>query len=238
MRLFSRAEFAVLAKVSRAAITKAGKKQLASAFVADRINADHPDAQAYLASRGITQAQVARGATVAPKPRPRRALAPTPKPPKSRKPKPAPPAARPDPPAPPPPDPPPLPNSPTFEQLDEIERKIQPLIQEFGSSRRLMDWLDCLKIIQDIRAKRLSNEQTQGLLIERELVRKNVFGALDSLALKLLRDAPKTLARELYALAKSDSPIEDGEAKVERYIEQIFAPVKESAHRMLSDDAE
>lgn len=234
-RLFSRAEFARLAKVSAAAITKAGKKQLVAAFVADRIDADHPDALAYLATRGVTQAQVARGTTAVPKQRPSRARAPTPKPLRTKKAKPAPTAHPPTPPPPPAPEPPPLPNSPSFEDLDDLEKKLQPLVSEFGTARRLIDWLDALKTIQEIKAKKLANETTQGKLIERELVRKVVFGALDSLALKLLRDAPKTLARELYALAKSDSSIEDGEAKVERYIEQIFDPVKDASIRMLGE---
>lgn len=236
-RLFSRAEFARLAKVSGAAITKAGRKQLASAFVADRIDADHPDALAYLATRGVTQAQVARGTTDQTKPRPRAPRVPTPKPKPAKVAKAKPTAPPPDPPPPSVPEPPPLPKSPTFDDLDELQKKIEPLVLEFGTARRLNDWLEAVKTIEEIKAKRLANEQTQEKLIERDLVRKVVFGALDSLALKLLRDAPKTLARELYALAKSDSSIEQGESKVERYIEQIFDPVKEASIRMLGDES-
>jgi hypothetical protein len=243
-RLFSRVEFARLARVSPAAITKAGKKQLAGAFVADRIDADHPDALAYLSTRGITQADVARGATAPPKDRrrhaPSPARAPTQAKPTARKKKAKPPALPPEPVAPavpPTPDPPPLPTAPGFEDLDEIERKIQPLLLEFGTSRRVADWLDCVKTIQEIRTKKLANEQTQGKLIERDLVRKVVFSALDSLALKLLRDAPPTLAREIYALAKSGAAIEDAEAKIEDYIEQIFEAVNDTCRKMLNDDA-
>jgi hypothetical protein len=243
MRLFSRAEYARLRGVTAAMITKVAKKWAADAFVGNRINADHADPKAYLAAGGITETQISRsalGPTGSSKPKRQRSRVPTERRGRPPKKKAEPTASRPaEAPPPPPahPDPPPLPTAPGFEDLDEIERKIQPLVLEFGTSRRLADWLDCVKTIQEIRAKKLANEQTQGKLIERELVRKVVFSALDSLALKLLMDAPPTLARELYALAKSGSAIEDAEFKIEKYIEQIFNPVKEASVRMLTDDA-
>src|SRR5262245_49219 len=56
-RVLSRAEFARLAKVSKAAITKACGAGLAPACTSDRIDADHPAALAYLKRRGVALAR-------------------------------------------------------------------------------------------------------------------------------------------------------------------------------------
>jgi hypothetical protein len=240
-RLFSRAEFARLAKVSAAAITKAGKKQLAAAFVADRIDADHADAQKYLASRGITQSAIARGPTRSEKPARRRATAPTPKPETKKKRASATTAQRQGAQTTAPvqaPEPPPIPFPDKIEDLDGVVQALQPLIAQYGTSRRFADWLDAVKTIEEIKAKRLANELTQGRLIARELVQTHVFGALGAMARKLLRDAPKNLSRNLFALAKSGANLEQGEAEVRRYVESIFNPVKETAARLLREGGE
>lgn len=118
-------------------------------------------------------------------------------------------------------------------ELEEYAALLRPLLERFGTRRSFDDWLGALNQIEAILARHLKNEETQGRLISRELVRGAVFGALDALARQLLRDAPKTIARRLYALAKSGAGLEDGEKAVRENISSQIKPVKLRAVQVL-----
>jgi hypothetical protein len=234
-RLVSRADFARLARVTKAAITKAAKSQIAGAFVADRIDLDHPDARAYLAGRGVTGPEVDRAPTKKPDPTKKKQGKPPasgPKTPKVHHLPPAPPPA---------PSPKPrrverqIPLPESMDELDELSDLLRPLISQFGTSRTFQDWLGSLKLIEEIQAKNLQNQETEGKLISRELVETHVFGAIDALARALLRDAPKTITRKLFPLAKTGGTVEAGERIVEGLIGQAFQTMKAQALKTLAD---
>lgn len=242
MRLFSRADFARLARVTAAAITKVAKKWPPDAFVAGRINIDHPAPKAYLSSRGVTEKQIA-GAAAAPtagaKPRPARERRPTGRRPgPAKQAQPAPPRRRVIPSEPPPepvrPPPPPTVAAPEdIKELGELRDHLAPLLQRFGTQRNFVDWLDALKKIEEILAKHLANEETEGRLISRDMVQTSVFGALGAMTRKLLRDSPKTIARKVYALHGAGRPIEEAEAVIRENLTAQFVPMKEQAARAL-----
>lgn len=252
MRLFSRAAFARLADVSGAAVTKVAKKWPAEAFESGRIDVDHPGPRAYLASRGITEKQVTRSALAPPPPektRRKRPALPTTRrgrPPKADA---APPAPRP---APPKSDPeaapaptgaePPVPDlaakePPTDEVIARIRDALLPILGEFGAARNIADWIETSKNLELLMKARLANEEARGKVIAREIVRTAIFGAFDAVALRLLRDLPKTISRETYALAKADAPIEEAEAKTQRYVSKILEPLKMTVAKWLRDGA-
>jgi hypothetical protein len=246
MRLFSRAEFARLADVSGAAITKVAKKWPAAAFQAGRIDVDHQGPRAYLASRGITEVRIGRAALAPTKPLKRarkRPALPTDRrgrPPKSASAAPAirppaeieapeashaaPPAAGHE--------------APSDEVVDRIRAALLPIIGDFGTARSMADWIELSNDLEDLVKRRLANEQARGRLMLRELVRNAVFGAFDAVALKLIRDMPKTLSRDMYAMAKSDSPIEAAELKILGYVEKILEPMKVAMAKTLRSDDE
>jgi hypothetical protein len=112
---------------------------------------------------------------------------------------------------------------------------LRELVDRFGSVRALKDWLEALKKIEDIREKRLNNEEVQRALISRELVKTHVFGFLDAGNRRLLGDTPKTIARRLYALARSDAPIEEGEKLVREIIGSQLNPQKERVSKLLRE---
>ena len=112
---------------------------------------------------------------------------------------------------------------------------LRDLVDRFGSVRALKDWLEALKKIEDIREKRLNNEEVQRALISRELVKTHVFGFLDAGNRRLLGDASKTIARRLYALARSDAPIEEGEKLVREIIGSQLNPQKERVSKLLRE---
>jgi hypothetical protein len=231
-RLFSRTEYARLRGCAKSFVTKLCDGPLKEAVVAGQIDVDHPAAQADLATKGVTQSKIARGPTKGDKKPSKRtqriARAPTsaakigPKPakrPTEAHQEAAPPGApatevgRP---------------LPTIEQLEAIREALLPILGgEHGTTtREISNWLDIAKVVEDIIAKRLANEQAEGRLISRDLVRGHVFSWVDGLARKLLRDSSKTIVRRVYAMAKSGADIEAAEAVARENMSAQIQPAK------------
>ena len=75
-----------------------------------------------------------------------------------------------------------------------------------------------------IREKELRNWEVEGKLIPRDGVRTHVFGAVEGANRRLLRDAPKTIARRLYAMAKSGASVEEAEQVVREIVGSQLRP--------------
>jgi hypothetical protein len=222
-RLVSRAEFARIAGVSGAAITKACKGPLAKAGVGKRLDLDHAAALAYLASKDAAPpAAPSKSTKRAPKPttaRPRgepkapaREASHTPR--RDRR------QASTE-----------AEGSP--EDLEDLAEALRPLLERFGTETRFRDWLDGLKKIEEIREKRLKNEETEAAVVRREPVKVLVFGAIDATHRRLLSDAPRTIVRRVFAMAKSGTPAEEAEGVVRELLGSILRPVKATAARVL-----
>lgn len=209
-RLYSRSQFARYAEVTPAAITKACKdgNGLADACLGDRVDVDHRAAVAYLKAHG-------------------KAPVPKPKKPPAKK-KGAKRAAQDD----------------QFDTDDPVavarldhgvlsQMTIQEVIDTFGSRRGVRDWLEALKLIEAIRKTRLDNDETEGELISRELVRTHVFGAIEALHQQLLADLPRTLVTRLYASARSEEPQEEVERIVCQLISKQLKTVKTRTERVI-----
>lgn len=210
-RLISKAELSRLVGVSPAAVGKQCRGNLSPAMVGDRVDQDHPTVVAWLKSRGV-------------KPTKGRS-----KPQKS----------------------PPRPTEPRRTQprreakaeghellkLSDVEgfedMTLREITDRFPTRIGVRDWLDARKKVVDIREKELKNWETEGKLIPREAVRAHVFGAIDGANRRLLQDSPKTIARRLYALAKSGASVEEAERVVRETIGSQLRPVKDTAARAL-----
>lgn len=228
-RPVSRAELARLAKVSKAAVTKQCGKALAPALIGDRVDLDHPLVVAFLREHGVDLPSPDRAPTGTKK----RAAAPPTDPtlaparPQRRIAKPT--APRPN----------DAPDGAEFgggdsEELEEIADIIRPLVERFGTKRGFRDWLLALKEIEAIREKRLNNEEAEGLLISRDLVRTHVYGRIEGCNRRLLGDVPKTLTRRVYALAKNGTAIEEAEAVVRELLGSQLDPMKIAVDRTLN----
>jgi hypothetical protein len=119
------------------------------------------------------------------------------------------------------------------EDLADLASALAPLVARFGTHREFGDWLERLKRIEEIREKRLKNEETEGTLIERDLVATHLFGAIEAANRRLLGDAPKTIARVVYGHANSGDDIEKAEKAVREMIGAQLKPVKDHAARAL-----
>lgn len=109
---------------------------------------------------------------------------------------------------------------------------IDRLQTEFGSVIGFREWLKTRQTIALIREKERKNDIADGRLIEREFVDKHVFGLVDACFRQLL-DAPKTITRNLYGMAGSGIPIEDGEAKAREIITGLLEQMKTNVIRVL-----
>jgi len=219
-KLISRADLARRRSVSRAAVTLFLQGKGAAACHGDRVDANHPLVRAWLARSD-------RSPTPAPKAPKSTPAAPTPKARAARKAPPAPPEVRPVPlveeaPA------------PTAE-LDAYADLLRPLVERFGTDRRFRDWLQSLKDIEAIVEKRLANEERQGRLVSRDLVKTHVLGLIDAGNRRLIDDAPKTIARRLLAASKAGESVEASEESVREVIESHLGPVKKNAVRLLEE---
>lgn len=205
-----------MAGVSDVAISKACRGRLADACVDRRVDVDHPAVVDYLAAKGSKPPPVSAVVAGA------GAKEPAKRPGAARKPKAKPsPDARPD-------------GDQTVDgEVPHEEMSLRELTDRFGTITTFKDWLDARKKLVDIREKDLKNAETEGELIDRELVRSHVFGAIESVNRRLLGDAPKTIARRLYAAAKSDMNVEAAEKIVREIISSQLKPVKVQAARAL-----
>ena len=216
--------------MSPAAVTKACKHSLSGACLTNgRVDGDHPAVVEYLAKKGVTlPPQSASSKTKkASKAKPTKARR-TPDLAAKTAPKADPAPTRSAHPALSPAD-----NPPDID--DVLDLSVREVVDRWGSVTAFKDWLDARKKIADIREKDLKNDETEGQLIDRELVKVHIFGAIEAGNRRLLTDAPKTISRRLYGLAKSGSAIEEAEKIVGDIIGSHLKPVKATAIRVLKN---
>lgn len=208
----TRADLAGRAGVSRSAITKACKGRLADACAGPRIDLRHPAVLEYLDGKGV----------------------PLPDPPKAKSKKKRTSRKHPD-----GLDDPRL-DSPDESVQDELERlepyasmTLREIAERFPTRRAFADRQQQVKRAEEIRRLRLENDETEGNLISREFVKTHVFGALEGLHQRLLRDLPKTAARRLQASVKSGDALEEQERILRDLIGRQLTPARAEATRKL-----
>lgn len=237
-RLVTRAELARIAGVSAMSITRACRTRLRDACLGPRLDLDHPSAAAYLAERGRAPTTVDDAASppptdpTTPGPPPTISSAAASATSEGLPPPPSPPAAAP----PTPPAPLALPNP--WDRVD-VEQyadwTLRQIADQFGTVTAFKDWLDARKKQVSVREKELKNWEAEGMLIPRDAVRTHVFGHIDGVNRRLLQDVPKTIARRVYALARSDTPVEDAERLVREILSSELRPMKERVARTLRE---
>ena len=96
-----------------------------------------------------------------------------------------------------------------------------------------MEELKKLKLQEEIREKRLKNEETEGAVISRELVSFALMGALEELSRRLLVDAAGTISRRLYSMSRAGEPLEEAEKVTKDTITQNLNKAKHEIKRRL-----
>lgn len=107
------------------------------------------------------------------------------------------------------------------------------LIRRFGTGRAFKLWTDGLKDIELIRKTRIQNDEAEDLSVRREAIQIFVFGAIESMNRRLLRDTAKTLASRAMSLVRSGGTLEEIEALYRDSISTALSEVKSTALRIL-----
>jgi len=116
-----------------------------------------------------------------------------------------------------------------------LDLTLRQILAEFGTAESFSRWLSARKTLEEIREKQTKNAENERRLIPRDMVRNHIFGSIEDSNLRLLTDAPRTIARRVYGLAKSKTPVEEAEALVRDLISAQLKTVKATAVRLLGD---
>lgn len=110
---------------------------------------------------------------------------------------------------------------------------LREIVARYGTMSVHSDWLDMRRKQTQIREREIKNFELEGKLISREGVRVHVFGAIDQTFRRLLQDFPKTMARQVYAMAKAGEPVEKAEDLARDRLSSQLKPMKEQVARAL-----
>lgn len=252
-QLLKRVDFAQLAGVSPAAMTKACApgKQLHPAMVGKRIDAAHPAALEYLNGRAGMPTGVAKqpvSVSKLPTPPPPTAASAT-KLPVKRGPKrrtdvakAAPVSARPATAAvhsvatPPPP-----PSGDTRDPTDQVPENIRAfldftlaqLIRMYGTDVAFLDWLKATKTIEEIQERQIRNAESRGELVRRDLVKVAIIDPFDEAHRRMLGDGAKTIARRAATMAQAGRDVEEIEKLVRDQLSSFITPAKDKIVKSL-----
>lgn len=250
--LLTRVQFAELAGVTPAAMTKACApgKALAPACNGKRIDISHPAAVAYLAADRGKPIPAAKPTPVVkpveikqPEPTPVRPATKVKRGPKTKVAKATPPPAPAAAPA------ATAPAAPTgfFEQDGQLypenireflDWTLAQLVRKFGTETSFLDWLKATKLIEEIQAKQLDNAAAKGLLVERQLVKTAIIDPIDETHRRLLADGSKTIGQRVATMAKAGRTDEEIEVTVSEVMSSHLRPMKDRIARALKKMSE
>jgi hypothetical protein len=108
------------------------------------------------------------------------------------------------------------------------------IIKKHGSDNAFVKIVQAMKQVAEVEEKQLKLAKQRGEVIDRELVRRHLFGAIDAGNLKLLNDLPGSITRSVYSASKAGQRPEEAEKEVREMISSILQEVKTSAKRRLS----
>ena len=110
---------------------------------------------------------------------------------------------------------------------------LRQLIGRFGTETAFKDWLSALKAIEDIRDKRIKNAQSEGSLIQRDLVEHHVLGSFEAAHINLMTDGAQTIAARVSAMVQAGAD----DAEIQRFVSDTMSKMikaaKQKAERSL-----
>ncbi len=186
----SQAEFARITGVSRAYVSKLLKTTLAGAKIGTRINMGHPSVVKYLLKKNIKTDLIAAAPPKEPSPKPRpvgKAKGPAVREIKKRV------------------------GSGETTSLEELsddvtvllDYKLRDIVEMFGVTGGLKDFLKDVETIGKIEGKRIANEKERGTLIHINLVEFGIVGPVNKACTQILRDGVPTLQKKIEAMVLS-----------------------------------
>jgi len=123
------------------------------------------------------------------------------------------------------------------EDVEYLGKLLEPLIARFGTDEGCKNYLIALREKENIRAKRLDNEETEGQAIPREFVVTHIMSFLEELSKRLLGDLPKTLVRRLFSLANTGASHLEGEREAREAVSAHLELANKKISKTIRDDA-
>jgi len=207
-RFLNLSEFARLAGVSPQMISKLVKGRLAPALVGGKIDTGSAYAIAYLSSRHPAHTQIEDSPIVESK---------MVKTEDNKQPQNS-------------PEDPMVKIAATAANWSGIRKKIS---DRYGSDKGGLEYFKIVRAIEEHKMMQLKRAQKEGELIPRDMVKTHIYGMIDALFTRFLRDAPRTISTRCYALSKSGAPVEDAESLIQGIISQHLKGVVAKANRIL-----
>ena len=107
------------------------------------------------------------------------------------------------------------------------------VFERFGTLERFASHLDSYKVYEQVIGQRLKNEELSGKLIDRSFVQQFVFGPLEELSQRLLRDHPKNTARQIYELFTAGGSAEEAEKLIRVDVSSHLVPARRKVETAL-----
>ena len=109
---------------------------------------------------------------------------------------------------------------------------LDQVAESYGGGSGLKEYLAALKLIEEIKEKRLKNQDRLGDVVPRGLVLSLVFSHLEALNKRLLSDLPKTAATLARSSATLELAIEDIKAIVTKELQRVQATVGRNVQKL------
>ena len=124
---------------------------------------------------------------------------------------------------------------PTELVMSLLDKPLRFIIDTFGTDERFKKWLDSRRVMEEIRLKNYQVGERSGSLIPRTLVQEKIFSILEASNIRLLTDAPRTLALRIGASAKAGVSDEELEKIAREIMESQISHIKAQALRVLKN---
>lgn len=124
-----------------------------------------------------------------------------------------------------------------MDPLEFMHMSLGEILAKYGTLKEFKGVLDALKTMADISYKEMQAQEKRGEFIRRETVKTFIFGALEQLNLRLLRDVPKTAVARLASHLKTGGSREDAEMMFVTIISQSLQLVSDTTTRVLRTGA-
>lgn len=113
---------------------------------------------------------------------------------------------------------------------------VRDVVNKFGTDQQFKEFLEAQRKAENVRDLRTKTDERAGKLIPRDLVSGHLFGAMEAANVRVLTEAPKTIAVRVSALVKTDAPPEECERIIRDILSKQFREVKRKAVEILGPD--
>lgn len=122
------------------------------------------------------------------------------------------------------------------EEIRDLQHlSLRDLVGMFGTSQSMVNFLNAVKILENIHAKRLENAEKESRLVSRDTVEKYVIGPIDNAHKRLLTDGARTISKQVHTMALAGRSAEDCEKYVNSRLTSFIKNAKNKSSKALAD---